>query len=155
MFFDQDLRPQVWKVNATDPTRRLYQFRFTLFFKDNTQLEAPTWIDSDAPTLTIGRRVPMQRTVTVEPEGRSFDAEQLRDITVTLWPEGTSAVTARLELVFDRLDQKREFTYKATDPTRVGYAYELFYRWRNGRTKTIQGASPAGALVLRVPTKVS
>jgi hypothetical protein len=155
LFFDQDIKPQVWQVNAQDPTRRYYQFRFTLYYKDNTQIEATSWIDSDAPTLTLGRRVPMQRTVTVEPDGPSFDAEQIRDITVTLWPEEAPAGTSAVELLFDGLNQSQEYTYKAVDPTRVGYVYELFYRWRNGRTKTVQGSSAAGALVLKVPTRVN
>ena len=33
MFFDQDLKPQVWKVSAPDPRARRYQYRFTLFLR--------------------------------------------------------------------------------------------------------------------------
>lgn len=151
LFFDQDLKPQVWRVSTPDPKRRRYQYRFTLFFKDNTQLETADYVDGDAPTLTLGRKVPVQRTVVVQPQGRSFDAEQLRDITVTLFADANPA--NRTELLFERGDEKKEWTYKATSAAQIGYGYEIFYRFRNGRTKTVTGASAAGALALPVPTK--
>ncbi|MCY1013626.1 hypothetical protein OV079_50485 [Nannocystis pusilla] len=153
LFFDQDLKPQVWRVNAADPRQRRYEYCFTLFFNDNTELRAAEWIESDAPTLTLGRRVPMQRTVSVRPAGPSFDDVQLRDITVTLSPVDASG--AATELVFEQLDQRKDFTYRAPNAVQVGYVYEVVYRWRNGRTKSVPGASPAGALLLNVPTEVA
>lgn len=159
MFFDQDLKPQVWKVSAPDPRARRYQYRFTLFLKDSSQVETPDWIDADAPTLTIGRRVPMQRTVAVCVDSHSFDSEGLRDITVTLWPEGKPE--NRTELVFlpgshgEPSEQKKEFTYRAGNAAQVGYAYEIFYRYKNGRTASINRTSATAELTLKVPSKAS
>lgn len=159
MFFDQDLKPQVWKVSAPDPRARRYQYRFTLFLKDSSQVETPDWIDADAPTLTIGRRVPMQRTVAVCVDSHSFDSEGLRDITVTLWPEGKPE--NRTELVFlpgshgEPSEQKKEFTYRAGNAAQVGYAYEIFYRYKNGRTASLSRTSATAELTLKVPSKAS
>ncbi len=161
-FAEEDLtnpqrRTREWVVHTSDPVHQRFRYWFTIYYKDNTQLESPFWIESDARTLVIGRQVRMWRTVNVTLSGGSFDQEQLRDVTVTPWhDEGEGAETVeRAELAFARQDQAHEFTYQVRDPTKVGYEYEVFYRWRNGRTHTAKGSSPAGALSLHIPTRVS
>lgn len=151
LFFD-NVTPQVWTVNATDPTRRQYQFRYTLFFKDNTSVESPTWIDADTPTLTLGRKVPMQRTVRIETQGESFESVLLRDVSVTLWSAEEPPDSVGKLIVFDSTEQVEEWTYRATSAQQLGYRYEAFYRWMSGRTRTLAGSSREGALSLKLPT---
>jgi hypothetical protein len=161
-FAEEDLtnsqrRTREWVVRTSDPAHQRFHYWFTIVYKDNSQLETPFWIESDARTLMLGRLARMWRTVGLTLTGPSFDQEQLRDVTITLWhDEGEGPDTVqRAELTFAQPDQAHEFTYQVQDPTKVGYEYEVLYRWRNGRTHTAKGSSPAGALSLHLPTRVS
>jgi hypothetical protein len=161
-FAEEDLtnsqrRTREWVVRTSEPAHQRFRYWFTIVYKDNSQLETPFWIESDARTLVIGRLARMWRTVGLTLAGPSFDQEQLRDVTVTLWhDEGEGPETVqRAGLALARPDQAHEFTYQVQDPTKVGYEYEVLYRWRNGRTHTVKGSSPAGALSLHIPTRVS
>lgn len=159
LFFDEsDLktgsgRTKEWTVHTSDPKAQRYEYFYTVFYTDGTVLETPGWIESDARTLRVGRRGRQVRTITVRPVGNTFAGEKLRDIRVTL--RHRPSEEQRAELVFTSEDDARTYTYRSSDPARMGYAYEILYRWRNGRTKRVEGQSLTGALTLEIPIKGS
>lgn len=159
-FTDEDLqnagqRTRLWSIRTANPDKQRYQYTFTIFYKDGTELVSPTWIESDARTVIIGRLARMWRTVRVTPHGPSFAEENLRDINIVLtYAESEDAEPQTRELLFESEDVSNTFTYQVRDPIKIGYEYEIRYRWLNGRVKRIQGDSKAGNLTLNIPTKL-
>jgi hypothetical protein len=159
-FTDIDLetanqRTRLWTVRTANPDNQRYQYTFTIFYKDGTELVSPTWIESDARTTIIGRIARMWRTIKIAPSGPSFAEENLRDIKVVLtYSESEEAEPQTSELLFEREDGSNTFTYQVRDPIKIGYDYEIRYRWLNGRVKKVQGVAKAGDLTLNIPTKI-
>lgn len=152
--FEGDNKPQIWRVSTSNLQRRRYEYRFSMFLKDNTLIETPGWIESDAPNLVIGRKISSQRTVSVQAGGKTtFEEAELRRVEISVWPLDQQR-GALPDLVLESELEQKEFTYRALDPTHVGYAYELFYVWRDGRTRTVSGTSQTGSLTLLVPIQV-
>jgi hypothetical protein len=153
LFFEGQPTGQVWQLSSLDPTERRYRYRFSLFLRDGTLLESSDWVETEATTLTLGRGVQTQRSASIGLTGPRFEVDGLRDITVTVWAEADPPGRGSIELVFEASDQTREFMYRSSDPTRVGYVYEAFYRWNTGRTQTVRGTRPINTLQLTLPTR--
>ncbi|MEM6804967.1 MAG: hypothetical protein AAF696_26455 [Bacteroidota bacterium] len=150
-----DLRTRLWTIRTLNPNHQRYQYTFTIFYQDGTELISPDWIESDSKTLIIGRRARMWRTVDVAPSGPTFAAEKLRDIKVVLtYAESEEAEPQISEFLFESEDDSNEFTYQVRNPIKIGYGYEVLYRWLNGRVKKVQGNANAGSLTLNIPTKI-
>jgi len=61
----EDLDPKSWLVHIEDPTKRRYRYRMTLVTNDGGFTQTG-WIESDTPTLPLGRLFVRQMTVEVQ-----------------------------------------------------------------------------------------
>ena len=118
-------------------------------------IESPGWIESDARTVVLGRRIRAYRTVTVRPVGPTFASVRLRDIRVTLEQLFPNSESEPVEILLTNESQLAEFSYQFLSPEQVGYTYKILYRWRNGQFKFVQGSAATGDLDLFIPTDIA